>query len=358
MSHTLQSLLNPLKIGPVTAPNALALAPMAGYTDQAFRELSAEMGAGLLYTELVSARGLRYHQSIDHALRYVLPSSQGLRVLQLFGAEVDDFRAALEILLSDPRSRDFDMLDINMGCPVPKVTKTGAGSALLLQPERARAIIRALKRDLEGLPIALSAKTRLGFHHGDFTAPALVLALAEEGLDLICVHGRTRDQMYSGEADWGRLGELEALLSAHCGDQAPVFMANGDIQDCQSAQRCLEITGARALMLGRAAEGNPFLFRSLQEEIRTGRPPRLPSPQERAQAGRRHCQYLLSLVGEERGCREARKLLMHYVRSLPGAKDWRRRACAVSTAAELEAFWQAVELVDTGVEPGDRSVRN
>lgn len=349
MSSNLSSIARPLRLGPVTLPNALGLAPMAGFSDLPYRRICRALGAGLVVTELSSARALRHGAKAEKQYRYL--SIEGLphpAAIQLFGAEVEDFTAALDWIFADPRTRAVGVIDLNMGCPVPKVVKTGAGAALLLDPARAAAIVRAVKARCAPLGKACTVKTRIGFHAGENIAAEFCLRLAEAGADGICLHGRTRSQMYAGTADWAALAEAKRALGA-AAEGAPVFWANGDVRCAEDAAALIAATRADGLMVGRAALGRPWIFPEILYLAEHGRPRPAPSLSERAELGRRHCAETLDWLGEEAACRELRKTLAAYTRGLRGGAALRRQAVTVAGAADIEAFWRAFE---GGAEPG------
>ena len=192
-----------VKIGDIKIENPICLSPMAGFSSLPFRIICNEMGTAYCPTELVSARSIRYN-GIDKSLRYmrISPSEEGITAIQLFGSEPEDFTAAIETIMSTPVLQEVSIIDINMGCPVPKVVKTGSGSALMEDPSRAAAIVKACKKALEGIcrNIPVTVKTRIGYNADDKGKPDFAKALADAGCDMLCVHGRTRPQMYHGES--------------------------------------------------------------------------------------------------------------------------------------------------------------
>ncbi len=337
-----RAVLAPMRVGPVTLPNGIGLAPLAGVSELAFRKICSEMGAGLVVTELVSAKGIRFAKSLDKQLRYLaIDSLIQPTAIQLFGSDPDDFSYALDRIFSDERCRDVAIIDINMGCPVPKVVKSGAGCALLLEPERAKAIVRRVKSIVTPLGKACTIKTRIGFDAGENCAASFCRQMAEAGAEAICLHARTRKQMYSGQADWGVFSEVRSALGDPASGGVPLF-ANGDIVDGVSARLVLESSAAAGLMIGRAAMGNPWIFSEVMAYLKDGSVLAPPSTEERARVGLRHSLDLVAQVGEEVACRELRKTLAWYAKGLPGATKFRRQAAKVSNVQDLKDYWDSL----------------
>lgn len=246
--------LHPLQIGPVRLKNNMALAPMAGTSDLAYRSLCFNFGAGLTVTELVSARGICYDQAFKRTWRYIAIDSDAEQVaIQLFGSCPDDFRLALELIFEHPVLSRCSMIDLNMGCPVPKVVKNGDGSALMLAPEKAAAVIRACVETASQMDKPVTVKFRKGWDEMQVNAVDFARMCEQAGAAAITVHGRTRSQMYSGQADWQIIQAVKQAV------QTPVF-GNGDIVSGLTAWRMLLETGCDGFMVGRAAQGNPWLF--------------------------------------------------------------------------------------------------
>lgn len=244
-----------LKIGTVTLPNNLILAPMAGVTDLPFRVLCAEQGAGMVCMEMISAKALSYHNKNTEELLHISPK-EGLVSLQLFGSEPDLIGETAKQIEELP----FAVLDINMGCPVPKVVNNGEGSALMKNPLLAGKIIEAAARAIRK---PVTVKIRRGFDMEHENAVEIARIAQESGAAAVAVHGRTREQYYAGEADLGCIRAVKQAVSI------PVI-GNGDVTDVSSAKRMLEVTGCDGVMIGRAARGNPWIFanilRGLEEE--------------------------------------------------------------------------------------------
>jgi nifR3 family TIM-barrel protein len=321
-----------MQIGPHTLANRWILAPMAGISEMPFRSLAFRLGAALCPTELVSAHGLM--RASARTLRYLRHDREVERPfsVQLFGGEPEVMAEAARVAAG----HGADILDINMGCPVPKVTKSGAGSALLCDPERAARIVR-LCREATGLPVTV--KIRAGLDARSINAVELGRVLEEAGAAAVAIHPRTRAQGYSGRADWTLIGRLKAAL------RVPVI-GNGDVLTVADARRMLAETGCDAVMIGRGALGNPWLFRELE-----GGPP--PSRDERRELVLAHFESHLAFSGDERrAVHQFRKHLGWYCRGLVGAAAFRSEAMRLEPARELAA---ALDRYLAVAEPDRRS---
>ncbi|MDO5732328.1 MAG: tRNA-dihydrouridine synthase family protein [Eubacteriales bacterium] len=331
----------------------LFLAPLAGATEICFREICHELGAGQVCTELVSARGIRY-SGLEACRRYleIDPKREGPVAIQLFGFDPEDFRYAAAALLDDPRYRHMAALDINMGCPVKKVVKTGAGAALMLDVKRAVAIVKAVKSIIDPVGIPVSCKFRKGYAADESTALDFGLEMAEAGVDLLAIHARTQAQGYSGTADHQVTAALCSALRAR-GYKQPLI-ANGDIDGVESAGRILAETGADGLMIGRAAMQDPFVF----ERIAAALYPETFSETERREAeaceagedycrrlglARRYYEALADRLGELRASREIRAVLMKLFAHFPGASHLRAQISELADRASYRDFFDALE---------------
>ena len=321
MTRLTQSFLQELRSGAV-------LAPMAGVTDMPFRRLCLEMGAVYGVTEMVSAKGYQMNGDTLRAARELLatdPSEQGRVALQLFGHEPNVVALAAERL---SRSGKYFMIDLNMGCPVPKVTRNGEGSALMCSPETAYQVMRAA---VEASCVPVSVKMRLGFEDGQETYLEIARMAEKAGISLLTLHARTRSQYYAGKADWTKIRQLKACTSL------PVI-GNGDIRDGEGALRMFAETGCDGIAVGRAAEGNPFVFREIRDAL-AGRAVRVPAPEERRAVLLRHARELCAFKGEELGVREMRRHVMSYVHGMRGATALRR---TVNSLTRLEALLDTI----------------
>jgi tRNA-dihydrouridine synthase B len=290
-----------LKIGQSEIPNPVVLAPMAGVTDKAFRIIAREHGCGLVYTEMISAKALCYHNSRTRELLDLEGEEQPIAV-QLFGCEPEVMAEGARLAVQAGAM----LLDINMGCPVPKVVKNGEGSALLEKPELAAEIVR---RMVEVAPVPVMAKIRIGWNAPNIVAVSFAQRLEEAGISAIAVHGRTRDQYYAGTANWDVIRRVKEAVSI------PVI-GNGDIWTARDAAQMLAETGCDAVMLGRGVQGNPWLISQVRHYLEHGEELLPPSPAEKLQGAIRHLELVLQLKGEEAGIREMRKHLAWYLKGM------------------------------------------
>ena len=324
-----------VKIGDINIKNPICLSPMAGFSSLPFRIICNEMGAGYSPTELVSARSIRYN-GIDKSLRYmrIAPSEEGITAIQLFGSEPEDFQAAIETILSTPVLKEVSIIDINMGCPVPKVVKTGSGSALMEDPKRAAAIVKACKNTLERIcpNIPVTVKTRIGYNAEDKGKPEFVKAIADAGCDMICVHGRTRPQMYHGESS----NEAIALMREAVRGYNIPFFANGDITDVSSAKKIFEETGCDGIMIGRAARGNPWIFGQVIAGLDGKEMPAYPDVGDRKNMLIRELEGRLKYLPEDVAVREFRSVMPFYIKGIPGSAQIKVKLCAASGVEEVK----------------------
>jgi tRNA-dihydrouridine synthase B len=319
-----------MKLGPYLLRTPLVLAPMAGVSQMPFRRLALELGAGLAPTELVSAEGL--FRKSTRTMRYLRhdPSVEVPFCVQLFGGDPQRMADAARVA----RDEGAQVIDLNMGCPVPKVTRGGAGSALLCDPERAGEIV-ARVREATGLPV--SAKIRSGWDSSRVNAVEVARALERGGACAIAVHPRTRAQGYSGRADWSVIAAVKQAV------QVPVI-GNGDVASAKDAQRMRAQTGCDAVMIGRAALGYPWIFREI-----LGGPP--PTAAERLAMVLRHFEeHLAPFPDPVMGVRSFRQMLLWYARGLRGAARFRVMAMRLDAAAEVRA---AMARFFAEAEPGE-----
>ena len=312
-----------LQIGNVTLKNNLILGPMAGVTDLPFRLLCAEQGAGLLCMEMVSAKAILYNNKNTKAMLTIDEREHPVS-LQLFGSDpqiMGDIAKRLE-----DEGVPFDILDINMGCPVPKVVNNDEGSALMKQPLLAGQIVEAMAK-ATSRPVTV--KIRKGFDDAHVNAPELAHIAQESGAAAVAVHGRTREQYYSGQEDWSVIRKVKETV------QIPVI-GNGDILTAADAIRMREETGCDGFMVARGAQGNPWIFAQILHEWETGEPLEKPSLQEMADMMLRHARMQIAFKGEYVGIREMRKHAAWYTGGYHGASHVRRALSEVESYSQLE----------------------
>lgn len=310
-----------LQIGTVKTDGILALGPMAGVTDLPFRCLCKEQGADLIYTEMVSAKGIYYNNRNTKSLLETAESERPV-ALQLFGENA----AIMSEVAKRIEELPFDILDINMGCPVPKVVNNGEGSALMKEPKKAGEIIEAVVRAIQK---PVTVKIRKGFGKEDANAPELAKIAEECGAAAVAVHGRTREQYYSGKAD------LEIIRRVKETVKIPVI-GNGDIFTPQDAKRMLDETGCDGLMLARGVQGDPWLFSRTKHYLETGELLERPALSELSETILRHARMQLDFKGEYLGMREMRKHVAWYTTGYPHSAGLRVKINAVETLEELE----------------------
>lgn len=304
------------------------LAPMAGVTDFAYREICAQFGAGYLVTEMVSAKALQFGDEKSMHLAQLSESARPAAI-QIFGSEPDVMAFAAEKLMRFQP----DAIDINMGCPVPKIAGNRSGSALMKEPELCGQIVAAVCRAV-GVPVTV--KIRKGWDEKSVNAPLVAKICEEAGAAAVAVHGRTRTQMYTGQADWHIIKEVKRAVSI------PVI-GNGDVTSGEAAARMLNETGCDFVMIGRAALGNPWIFDEINHTLaEPSRPYETPSLEERIRIIRLHMEMLCAREGENRGMRQARKHVAWYFFGLKGAAECRRRAGELCTLADLDRLLEEV----------------
>ena len=309
------------KIGSVEIENPFVLAPMAGITDLPFRLLCKEQGAGLLYTEMVSAKAISYHNRNTVSLMETDPKEHPV-ALQLFGSEPELMGEVAKSIEDQP----FDILDINMGCPVPKVVNNGEGSALLKDPALIREIIKAVSGAVRK---PVTAKMRIGFEGADVDPVEIARIMEDAGAAAIAVHGRSRQQYYSGRADWETIRRIKEAVSV------PVI-GNGDVDSPEKAEAMFRETGCDAVMIGRAVRGNPWIFREMNHYFATGELLPGPSLEELKEEILRHARMQIEKKGEYTGIREMRKHVAWYTAGMRHSAGIRRESNLISSYGELE----------------------
>lgn len=309
-----------LTIGNVELKNNVILAPMAGVTDLPFRVLCKEQGAGLLCMEMVSAKAIYYGSKNTEELMKISPAEMPVS-LQLFGSDADIMADMAKKIEEKP----FAVLDINMGCPVPKVVNNGEGSALMKNPKLAEEIITKM---VKAVKKPVTVKIRKGFDEAHLNAVEMAKIAEASGAAAVAVHGRTREQYYAGKADWDCIRAVKEAV------KIPVI-GNGDVTGALSAERLLKETGCDGVMVGRAAQGNPFIFREITEYLETGVIPPKPTPAEVRATIERHARMQMEEKGEYTGIREMRKHLSWYTVGYPNSAKYRQMINSMETMEEL-----------------------
>lgn len=310
-----------LKIGDITLESPFLLAPLAGITDAPMRRICKNQGAALVYSEMISAKGLWYKDKNTERLLYMY-EDEGPVALQLFGSEPEIMSFAAAKL----EERKNVILDVNMGCPVPKVVKNGEGSALLKNPELAGRIIEAMIKET-GKPV--TAKIRMGWDEHSVNAVEVAKILEQAGASAVAVHGRTREQYYTGKADWDIIREVKQAVNI------PVI-GNGDIFSGQDALDMMKQTGCDLVMIARGALGNPWIFAEAKALWESKEPPKAPDANEKREMLEKHFCDLLELKGEYAAVREMRKHTGWYLKGMPGAAAMRREINQITDAQELK----------------------
>lgn len=312
--------MSKLQIGTITLENNLVLAPMAGVTDLPFRMLCKEQGAGLICMEMVSAKAVFYGNKNTEKLLEIREEERPVS-LQLFGSDAD----IMSEIARRIEERQFDILDINMGCPVPKVVNNGEGSALMKQPRLVEEIIRKVAGAIKK---PVTVKIRKGFDENHVNAVEIAKIAESAGAAAIAVHGRTREQYYAGCADWDIIKQVKEAV------KIPVI-GNGDVDSPLKAKALVEQTGCDGIMVGRAVRGNPWLFREINGYLEDGLLRNRPSREEVRETICRHAQLQLQYKGEYTGIREMRKHLSWYTAGYPNSAKIRGRVNCIENIEQL-----------------------
>ena len=318
-----------MNIGRIHVDSRLVLAPMAGVTDLAFRQICRELGAGLTVTEMVSAKALCYQDRKTRSLLRLGPGEHPAGV-QIFGS---DAACMAEAACMAAELSGADFIDINMGCPVGKVVSNGDGSALMKDPEKAARIVEAV---VKAVPVPVTVKMRKGWDKGSCNAPELAVMLEQAGTAAIAVHGRTKTMLYSGVADWDCIRAVKEAV------KIPVI-ANGDIFTAEDAARCKARTGADMLMLGRTTFGDPWVFEQAQAALRGEAVPETPPLCDRVDTALRQFRLAAQDKGEYIACLEARKHFAWYLRGVAHSGYYKEKISSISTMDEIERIADGIK---------------
>lgn len=309
-------------IGNVKIKNQIVLAPMAGICNSSFRKIIKQMGAGLIYAEMVSDKAIFYNSKKTIDMLYMEDEERPI-TQQIFGSDVESFVMAAKYIYEHQHP---DIIDINMGCPVPKVAvKSQAGAALLKNPQKIKEIVSAV---VSSVPIPVTVKIRSGWDHEHINAVEVAKICEEAGAQAICVHPRTRSQGYTGKADWSIIKSVKEAVSI------PVI-GNGDIKSCYDAKRMLEETGCDAVMIGRGVLGNPWLIKECVTYLETGKVLPKPSPKERIDMCLYHLNLLKELKNEHIACLEIRTHISWYLKGLPKANDIKNKIFSLDHISDI-----------------------
>jgi tRNA-dihydrouridine synthase B len=319
-----------MKISDLEFKKNLFLAPLAGVTDIAFRGLCKELGCGLSFTEMISAKGLYFGSENTEKMLRISEEEKPVAV-QIFGREPAIMAKVCEIF---NRNKDICMVDINMGCPAPKIVKNGEGSALMKEPELAARIVSEVKKASEK---PVTVKFRKGFDSRNINAVEFARVLEDAGADAVTVHGRTREQMYEGAADWEIIRDVKAAV------RIPVI-GNGDVFSAEAAQKLIEISNCDGIMIARGALGNPWIFREISQGLK-GEPVIYPSPEEKVNMAVRHLHLAVKYFGENIAVKEMRKHIGWYIKGLKYCTEIRNKINILSDSKKVEEILVEYKLM-------------
>ena len=310
------------KIGNVEIKNKIVLAPMAGISNTAYRQIIKEMGAGLIYAEMVSDKAIMYGSTKTFDLLKMDDKERPI-AQQIFGSDKASFVKAAKMI---EEKMHPDIIDINMGCPVPKVAiKSQAGSALLKNPEKVGEIVKAV---VEAVSVPVTVKIRSGWDENSINAPIIAKVVEKSGASAIAIHARTRSQGYSGHSDWSIIKKVKEAVNI------PVI-GNGDVISCYEAKRMLDETHCDAVMIGRGVLGNPWLIKECVEYLENGSLPKEVSPKEKIEMLKRHYKLLLDNTSEKQAILEIRTHALWYIKGLPGSSTIKNQICQTKKSTDL-----------------------
>lgn len=309
------------KVKNITINSPVIIAPMAGVSDESFRDIAFENGAGLVYTEMVSDKAIFYNNQKTLDMMKIDNTYHPIS-LQIFGSDVKTMVYAAKYA---DKNTNADIIDINMGCPVNKVIKTGAGSALLKNPDKAIEIVREVVKNVEK---PVTVKMRVGFHGQDLDYVNFALKLEEAGIAMLAVHGRTRSQMYEGKADWSKIKDIKDNL------HIPV-VGNGDIKTVDDFIRCMDYARVDGIMIGRGVIGNPFLIKEINNYL-AGKKSYEVNYEERFDVCLKHFKHLIDLYGEKIASGKMRGLAPHYITGLPYSAMYRSKCNTIDSYVDLK----------------------
>ncbi|MFC6316202.1 tRNA dihydrouridine synthase DusB [Lapidilactobacillus achengensis] len=313
------------QIGNVTIPNQVVVAPMAGITNSAFRMVAKEFGAGLVVCEMISDRGIMYHNQKTLDMLFVDPQEHPISI-QIFGGTKETLVNAAKFIDQNTKA---DIIDINLGCPVPKVTKTDAGAKWLLDPDKVYEMVAAV---VAAVDKPVTVKMRTGWDDDHIYAVKNAQAVERAGAAALAMHGRTRKQLYMGHADWHILAEVRQHLTIP-------FMGNGDVRTPEDAKRMLDEVGCDAVMVGRAALGNPWVLRAIEHYLASGELLPEPTPREKIATAKEQLARLVALKGEQIAVPEFRQQAAYYLKGIPRAAKTKAAVNEVLTQAEVDRIF-------------------